>query len=104
MAENLPELSNGAYMTEIGSTAFCGNKGGSISDWRSGSFLSWRKQIGVSGSRKDLPAPLKNRILLLLTYPSKPGKRFTPQLMLIADISGTCTPFFSRNGGEIGGI
>ena len=30
-------------MRFICSTGFCVNKGGSISDWRSGSILSWRK-------------------------------------------------------------
>ena len=46
-------------MRFICSTAFCVNKGGSISDWRSGSFLSWRKQERAS---KDDIAKLKGEI------------------------------------------
>jgi hypothetical protein len=60
--------------------------------------------IGVSGSRGNLPAPLKNCILSFPPYPRKPGNRSASQLMLLADISGCILPVFSRNGGRNGGI
>jgi len=82
MSGNLPELVNGGRIGEIRSHVI----------------------MGVTGYRKDLPAPLKPPVLSFPKYPHRPGKRYTLQLMLLAVISGHDIPLFNRNGGRIGGI